>query len=97
MSAVVLTGQWHAEFAKPHPRAFAVLQKRFAAQSTSCAYVGDNPAKDFAAPLEMGWTCVRMRRPGGLHFARSGPRIPKIASCDDLEAVLRDSAAHRAG
>jgi putative hydrolase of the HAD superfamily len=47
---------------KPHPAAFRQLQEGSATQ----VYVGDNPRKDFDAPVQLGWHTVRLRRPGGL-------------------------------
>lgn len=76
----VLTGDWGPEFSKPHRRAFqyvaAHAAHEAAGQSMEFLYVADNPAKDFQAPLAMGWKTVRIRRPGGLHFA-----APNLAGC----------------
>ena len=51
---IVITGRWGHRFAKPHPRAFLWMERRFGIQGPDCAYVGDNPAKDFTAPLSLG-------------------------------------------
>jgi putative hydrolase of the HAD superfamily len=73
----VLTWEWGQDYSKPHPRAFHTVQQQLNAVSSECVYVGDNPAKDFAAPKSLGWKTVRIRRPGGLHgHVDSGPYPP---------------------
>ena len=47
---------------------------------TQFAYVADNPQKDFAAPLQLGWLTVRIRRPGSLHEG--------VISGSDVQAEL---------
>jgi putative hydrolase of the HAD superfamily len=59
-------------FGKPHPRAFELVEQRLGVDGERCTYVADNPAKDFAAPSERGWTTVRVRRPRGLHHGVDG-------------------------
>jgi len=49
---------------KPHPEGFRQLQGE--RRSAACVYVGDNPQKDFEAPVRLGWHTVRVRRHGGL-------------------------------
>jgi putative hydrolase of the HAD superfamily len=66
----VCTGEWGEEFYKPHPRAFEFIQKKFGDGDRTFAYVADNPAKDFHAPIALGWNTVRVRRFGALHFAK---------------------------
>ena len=41
---------------KPSPRAFEWFEKRF--PNRPCAYIGDNPTKDFVAPNRLGWLTV---------------------------------------
>jgi len=66
---VIYTDAWGVEFRKPHPRAFLEFEQLAGCQGRSCAYVADNPRKDFRAPRERGWTTIRLSRPGGLHVA----------------------------
>ena len=65
---------WIAEFAiseelgaeKPSPVGYQHLQQRFAGRTM--AYVGDNPAKDFLAPNQLGWLTVCVRaQPANIH------------------------------
>lgn len=88
VSAVVLTGRWGPRYAKPHPRAFRALQRRFHVPGNACTYVGDNPRKDFEGPRSLGWMVVRLRRPGGLHEGLPDTGLPEVRSCDELEALL---------
>ena len=67
---IVLTDEWGAQFHKPHLRAFEFVRSQTGPGSFEFIYVADNPAKDFNGPLALGWDTVRVRRPGGLHFAR---------------------------
>lgn len=53
-------------FAKPHRRAFELVERACAAGPPG-TYVADNPAKDFVAPRALGWRTVRVRRVGSLH------------------------------
>jgi putative hydrolase of the HAD superfamily len=63
------TDVWGLEFRKPHPRAFEEFERLSGAPGERCAYVADNPVKDFAVPRRRGWLTVRIVRPGGLHAA----------------------------
>lgn len=65
--SIVLSGQWGPEFDKPHERAFLLLETVTDLPPGRLAYVADNPAKDFTAPLRRGWKVARIRRDGSLH------------------------------
>lgn len=64
---VIYTDRWGVEFRKPHPRAFEEFERLTGCPRHECAYVADNPTKDFRAPHERGWRTIRLARPGGLH------------------------------
>ena len=78
---VIFTETLGAGLGKPHPRAFELIEECLGVNGGQCAYVADNPAKDFVAPHEMGWTTIRVRRPDGLHAG----------------VVSRDDVDHEAG
>jgi putative hydrolase of the HAD superfamily len=80
---VVLTGAYGDGFGKPHPRGFQEIAERSGANRL--VYVADNPTKDFAAPRQLGWTTVRVRRPGGLHA-----NLPDGTDVDVVVEDLRD-------
>ncbi len=93
LNVVLLTDQWGREFWKPHPRAFQSVQAMFGLSGGQCAYVADNPTKDFHAPRRLGWTTIRVRRAGGLHQAApNDPQAPpdyELTDLEDLAGLLR--------
>ncbi len=84
-TATVFTADWGSEFGKPHPRAFEQIERMTGVRGASCAYLADNPVKDFAAPRQLGWHTIRVRRPGSLHES--------VGPGDDVDAEARDLAA----
>jgi putative hydrolase of the HAD superfamily len=81
-SVNVFTWELGAEFAKPHPRAFEDVERATAYSGAECAYIADNPAKDFVAPRALGWRTIRVRRAGSLHEA--------VSSGADIDLEVRD-------
>jgi putative hydrolase of the HAD superfamily len=77
---IVFTEELGAGRGKPHPAAFARVEAATGMPGAACAYVADNPAKDFAGPRCRGWRTVRVRREGGLHAA--------VPSGDDVDAEI---------
>lgn len=75
---VVLTDVWGREGWKPHPRAFLHVQESWALPPEDLVYVGDNPHKDFDAPRDLGWACLRLRLPGQLHMAVADRVVPDL-------------------
>jgi putative hydrolase of the HAD superfamily len=65
---------------KPHPAAFERVEATTGLAAAACAYVADNPAKDFAGPRRRGWRTVRVRRTGSLHAG--------TGSGDDVDAEI---------
>jgi putative hydrolase of the HAD superfamily len=66
---LVVTGEHGPEFGKPADAAYVAVESHFEVPPSRCAYVADNPAKDFVAPHRRGWRTVRVRRDGSLHHA----------------------------
>ena len=64
---LIVTAELGPGLGKPHPRAFELIEERTGCSGAACAYVADNPIKDFVAPRQLGWLTVRVRRPGALH------------------------------
>ena len=88
---VIVTDRWGIEFRKPHARAFEEFERLTGCPPRACAYVSDNPAKDFRSPHERGWTTVRVVRPGGLHAAEAsvpGEVDHEMPDLGALRAVL---------
>ena len=75
--AVVFTETLGAnrEFWKPAPQGFEAISKQLGAAGADCAYVSDNPAKDFVAPNALGWRTIQFLRPaqGQLHIHKPAP------------------------
>jgi putative hydrolase of the HAD superfamily len=87
---IVCTGEWGEEFYKPHRRAFEFIQTQLGGAGCSFTYVADNPLKDFHAPIALGWETVRVRRPGGLHFAKKS--LKKFAATIEIPNLWNFSA-----
>jgi putative hydrolase of the HAD superfamily len=91
ISNVIFSGDLGKGLDKPHPRAFEIVARQSNWEGDQCAYVGDNPKKDFSGPKSLGWRTVRVRRPGGL-FERT-PSTPdvdiEITDLSELEAALQ--------
>ncbi|MGI9069871.1 MAG: HAD family hydrolase [Bryobacteraceae bacterium] len=78
---VVFTDIWGAAFAKPHPRAFQLIQHRLGTSKLRYIYVADNPYKDFDAPLALNWQTIRIRRAEGIYSLHQ----PSGAASTELE------------
>lgn len=83
----ILTGDWGAEFYKPHPRAFIETERRLGAGAY--VYIADNPAKDFEAPKRLGWRTIRIQREKGLYAEVEGVEADFVVrTLDGIERVL---------
>jgi putative hydrolase of the HAD superfamily len=82
--AVVLTEDLGVGFGKPSTKPFEIVAAR--AARSAMLYVGDNPLKDFQAPLALGWSVLRVRLPESEHAAVDTP--PAIAEADSTQAML---------
>ena len=85
---VVYTASLGAGFSKPHPLGFALHERHAHVTGTACAYIADNPAKDFRGARRLGWRTVRVRRPRSLHVA--------LESGDDVDVEVETHEALRA-
>jgi putative hydrolase of the HAD superfamily len=88
-AVIVLTGALGAPFWKPSKAGFEYISQRVSADGF--VYVGDNPAKDFLAPRQLGWISVRVRRPRGLHYAVENAEIApdlEMGDCFGLAEAL---------
>ena len=91
-AAVVFTESLGREFWKPSPAGFEALAGELGVAHDACAYVGDNPSKDFVAPNALGWLTVQMVRPDQIHAHKPAPpggQAQKVVqSWDQLASVL---------
>jgi putative hydrolase of the HAD superfamily len=86
---LVLTEILGDGFCKPHKAAFELVAS--CVEAKQFAYVGDNPAKDFTAPKQLGWMTVRVRRPGGFHYDQPNDLVLpdfEIPNCFELPLIL---------
>ena len=56
------------QFRKPCDIAFRILQTKWRLPMSEIVYIGDNPAKDFQAPQQIGMKALWFRNEDGLYF-----------------------------
>ena len=92
----VFTEELGRECWKPSPAGFEMAAERLGAPHERCAYVADNPAKDFIAPNALGWRTIQLRRAAQVHAdtpAPEGGEPHYVAhSAADVRAALLASA-----
>lgn len=85
---IIVTGDWGAEWFKPHPRAFEEMALALSAAGRECVYIGDNPSKDFVTPRRLGWRTVQVRRAEGVYLdaqpAGDGAAEGVVNSLDEI-------------
>ena len=99
LDAAVMTEEMGRQCWKPAPDGFVAIGAMLGVPGEACAYVADNPAKDFLAPNRLGWLSVQLLCPGQIHSANPAPNggQPRIviASLDELEAALFGEEGNR--
>jgi putative hydrolase of the HAD superfamily len=85
---VIVTGDLGPCMGKPAPAPFLRIEQATGCRGARCAYIADNPVKDFIAPRALGWRTVRIRRPAGLHARAPGAADIDLATLDGLESAL---------
>jgi len=90
---VLLTEEMGRDWWKPSPAGFQEIARRLGCPPEACAYVGDNPAKDFVAPNKLGWRTIQYLHPGQLHAHTPAPEGAQpqavVQAADQLLAALR--------
>ena len=71
--AVVFTEEMGRDKWKPSPAGFERIAELLATPHPACAYVSDNPSKDFLAPNALGWRTVQFLRDGQIHAHKPAP------------------------
>ena len=78
---IVFAGSWGAEYDKPHRRGWVTVQHSLGTPPESLVYIADNPRKDFETPLALGWSVIRVRRPGSEHFrVQTPPHVNEVTN-----------------
>ncbi|MFP3937918.1 MAG: HAD family hydrolase [Phycisphaerae bacterium] len=72
-NAVVFTEELGRDAWKPSDAGFELIGEQLDMPHDQCAYVADNPAKDFLAPNKLGWRTVQFLRPGQIHAHKPAP------------------------
>lgn len=77
---IVCTEDRGKNWLKPSFLGFQELEQSFGLDGTCCAYIADNPLKDFLAPNRMGWLTARVRSKNGLYsnLEASGDYKPRF-------------------
>jgi putative hydrolase of the HAD superfamily len=95
--AVVFTEELGREAWKPSQVGFLHLARELGLgkrehRRPAIAYVGDNPAKDFVAPNELGWLTIQYTPPDAIHAGAAAPSNGKpairVASSEELADLL---------
>lgn len=84
------------QFRKPCDIAFRIMQRRWAIPFEQMAYVGDNAAKDFQAPRQLGMRCVWFDNAGGLYHT-SDADAPALATRVGTVGDMADELRRMAG
>ena len=71
--AVVFTEELGRKAWKPSAAGFERASKLLDTPHESCAYVADNPCKDFVAPNKLGWLTVQFLRPDQVYSQNPAP------------------------
>lgn len=90
--AIVFTEELGREFWKPSPLGFEKIAELLDTTHDACAYLADNPAKDFIAPNALGWRTIRFVRAGQVHSGRPAPEGGEpqtiVHSPEELRKIL---------
>ena len=90
--AIVFSDEFGRQAWKPSPIPYVQITKLLGCSPSECVYIGDNPNKDFVTARQLNWFTIRVRRPGGEHFAvqldNTQEADTEIKSLHELESVL---------
>jgi len=91
--AIVFTEEMGRDCWKPSPAGYEAARQRLGVPHEACAYVGDNPAKDFLAANRLGWQTIRLLCDGQVHAGEPAPAGGEphvvIRRLDELPDALR--------
>lgn len=80
------------QFRKPNDISFRIMQNRWRIPFEQLIYIGDNPAKDFQAPSQLGMKSVWFKAENGLYsvqtkYLHNG--ISQIRQLNEIEAEIK--------
>lgn len=76
------------QFRKPCDIAFRIMRTKWKLNPEQMVYVGDNPAKDFQAPKQLGMKGIWFRNTEGI-YTNTGTFEPSIARITDVQDYVR--------
>lgn len=76
------------QFRKPCDIGFRILKTKWRIDSSKLVYVGDNPIKDFQAPIKLGISSIFFNNQNGLYYGFTNADINTIKSIIDLYEVI---------
>lgn len=66
---ILCSDQFGPDAWKPSPVCYEKVMEHFQVEGNQCTYIGDNPKKDFITAKKLGWSTIRISRPGFEHAA----------------------------
>ncbi|MBR0090819.1 MAG: ATP-grasp domain-containing protein [Lachnospiraceae bacterium] len=86
---IIITDELGGEqFHKPCDIGFRILQRKWRIPFSRMMYVGDNPAKDFHAPRQLGMRAVWYRNPAGLYGTGLTEEPKTVRTVTDLREAV---------
>lgn len=76
------------QFRKPNDISYRILQNRWRIPFGSMVYVGDNPAKDFYAPKQLGMRSLYYKNADGLYSHEDNELVETVYSIDEMTRIL---------
>ena len=87
---VIITDELGGEqFRKPCDIAFRIMATRWRLNTADIIYVGDNPAKDFQAPQQLGMKSVWYKNKQGVYADIYGEKNESISSMSELLSLIQ--------
>lgn len=78
-----------SQFRKPCDISYRIMQNRWKLSYEQMVYVGDNPTKDFIAPIQLGMQSVYVNNPEGIYYKGNNPvNVPMIDSVVELMSAI---------
>lgn len=78
-----------SQFRKPCDIAFRIMMLRWKLNPTDIVYVGDNPAKDFQAPRQLGMKSIYFKNLKGLYCNnRMNLKVPTINEFKEITKII---------
>ena len=71
--SIIYTEELGREYWKPATKAFELMSRALGCEPQHCAYVADNPGKDFIAPDQLGWQSIQLKCDWQIHKDKTTP------------------------